>query len=232
MIGDLNVVVGRDSAPPPRNTGPPGSVASAAPLARAPSANGAREPRRINGCCAAGFSLDRGPAPLSACHQLSAARVLSRLPGRRRMELSLDRARRGSLPTRPVSNSKAPRFGGAFFDAAFEQTPPALSAGRCSCASTGNASSAAPAKIDRSIFIPGSRRSRWWRSRLRSETGGSEQGRSILRHSADGGLMGARREAGHERAKIQVLNFPTFPTDSTRAGGKGSPGRWGWPPPA
>ena len=51
-------------------------------------------------------------------------------------------------------------------------------------------------------------RARWWRSRLRSETGGSEQGRSILRHSADGGLMGARREAGHERAKIQVLNFP------------------------
>jgi hypothetical protein len=32
-------------------------------------------------------------------------------------------------------------------------------------------------------------RARWWRSRLRSETGGSEQGRYILRHSAIGGLM-------------------------------------------
>jgi hypothetical protein len=31
-------------------------------------------------------------------------------------------------------------------------------------------------------------RARWWRSRLRSETGGSEQGRYILCHSAIGGL--------------------------------------------
>src|SRR5262249_35984919 len=31
-------------------------------------------------------------------------------------------------------------------------------------------------------------RARWWRSRLRSETDGSEQGRYILRHSAVGGL--------------------------------------------
>src|SRR5438132_5553869 len=30
-----------------------------------------------------------------------------------------------------------------------------------------------------------------------------------------------RREAGHERAKIHVLNFPTFPTGSMRARGKG-----------
>src|SRR5439155_7653132 len=35
-------------------------------------------------------------------------------------------------------------------------------------------------------------RARWWRSRLRSETGRSEQGRYILRHSAVGGLTGAR----------------------------------------
>src|SRR6059058_3479137 len=35
-------------------------------------------------------------------------------------------------------------------------------------------------------------RDRWWRSRLRSETGRSEQGRYILRHSAVGGLTGAR----------------------------------------
>src|SRR5262249_53258701 len=34
-------------------------------------------------------------------------------------------------------------------------------------------------------------RARWWRSRLRSKTGGSEQGRSILCHSAIGGLTGA-----------------------------------------
>ena len=42
--------------------------------------------------------------------------------------------------------------------------------------------------------------------------------------------MGARREAGHERAKIQVLNFPTFPTGPTRARGKGFAGAVGWPP--
>src|SRR5262245_39378493 len=35
-------------------------------------------------------------------------------------------------------------------------------------------------------------RARWWRSRLRSGTGGSEQGRYILRHSAVGRLTGAR----------------------------------------
>src|SRR5437773_11737237 len=35
-------------------------------------------------------------------------------------------------------------------------------------------------------------RARWWRSRLRPETGRSEQGRYILRHSAVGGLTGAR----------------------------------------
>src|SRR5438270_13535805 len=35
-------------------------------------------------------------------------------------------------------------------------------------------------------------RARWWRSRLRSETGRSEQGRYILRHSAVGGLTGER----------------------------------------
>ena len=32
--------------------------------------------------------------------------------------------------------------------------------------------------------------------------------------------MGARREAGHERAKIQVLNFPTFPTDARNTGNR------------
>jgi hypothetical protein len=35
-------------------------------------------------------------------------------------------------------------------------------------------------------------RTRWWRSRLRSETGGSEQGRYILCHFAFGGLTEAR----------------------------------------
>jgi hypothetical protein len=35
-------------------------------------------------------------------------------------------------------------------------------------------------------------RARWWRSRLRSETGGSEQGHYILRHTAVGGLTRAR----------------------------------------
>src|SRR4029453_1129005 len=35
-------------------------------------------------------------------------------------------------------------------------------------------------------------RARWWRSRLCSETGGSEQGRYILRHSAVGGLTRER----------------------------------------
>jgi hypothetical protein len=35
-------------------------------------------------------------------------------------------------------------------------------------------------------------RARWWRSRLRSETGGSEQGHYILRHTAVGRLTGAR----------------------------------------
>jgi hypothetical protein len=38
-------------------------------------------------------------------------------------------------------------------------------------------------------------RTRWWRSRLRSETGGSEQGRYILRHTAIGGLTAARGAA-------------------------------------
>ena|SRR5207249_5169268 len=37
-------------------------------------------------------------------------------------------------------------------------------------------------------------RARWWRSRLRSETGRSEQGRSILCHSAIGRLTGARAD--------------------------------------
>src|SRR5215813_12055695 len=48
-------------------------------------------------------------------------------------------------------------------------------------------------------------RARWWCSRLRSETGGSEQGRSILCHSAFGGLMGARGVcANAEKRKSHV----------------------------
>src|SRR5260221_10181951 len=48
-------------------------------------------------------------------------------------------------------------------------------------------------------------RARWWCSRLRSETGGSEQGRSILCHSADGGLTGGPRKRG--------MNAPTSCVD-------------------
>src|SRR6201982_2406305 len=48
-------------------------------------------------------------------------------------------------------------------------------------------------------------RARWWRSRLRSETGGSEQGPYILCHSAFGGLTGARGVcANAEKRKSHV----------------------------
>src|SRR5262249_41917666 len=43
-------------------------------------------------------------------------------------------------------------------------------------------------------------RARWWRSRLCSKTGGSEQGRYILRHSAVGRLTAAR--ISHEIAIV------------------------------
>src|SRR6266516_2739615 len=47
-------------------------------------------------------------------------------------------------------------------------------------------------------------RARWWRSRLCSETGGSEQGHYILRHTAVGGLTGARHVANAVKRKSHV----------------------------
>jgi hypothetical protein len=53
-------------------------------------------------------------------------------------------------------------------------------------------------------------RARWWRSRLRSETGGSEQRRYILRHSAVGGLRKARfrTKARHRMPEFEIMRSP------------------------
>src|SRR2546430_13504517 len=55
-------------------------------------------------------------------------------------------------------------------------------------------------------------RARWWRSRLRSETGGSKQGRSILRHCAVGGLIqsmdgGSCRRGGRMKRRKFITLF-------------------------
>ena|SRR5205807_5348492 len=61
-------------------------------------------------------------------------------------------------------------------------------------------------------------RARWWRSRLRSETGRSEQGRYILRHSAVGGLTGGAIKAA-EKLKVEWSDAkPPFPGQAATGG--------------
>src|SRR5262249_27690978 len=57
-------------------------------------------------------------------------------------------------------------------------------------------------------------RARWWRSRLCSETGGSEQGRYILRHSAVGRLTAAR--ISHESGSDNMID-PAEANETYRA---------------
>src|SRR2546428_6405842 len=59
-------------------------------------------------------------------------------------------------------------------------------------------------------------RARWWRSRLRSETGESEQGHYILRHTAVGGLSILRHRRDRPKLADRSLDLEIhrrcFPT--------------------